>query len=78
MLHGRAAVRLPVSLAPQLRRILFRLQEEVFTMNYIASERVEHLFMLYEKMHAPLAIVAKPKGRRSRRMAGGSRGKAAS
>ena len=64
----------PDLMPPKLRRAhqaLNRAVDRLYRAKGFASERerVEHLFMLYEKMHAPLAAAmkAKPKRRRARR-----------
>ena len=64
---------------PDLRKAhqaLDRAVDKLYRRSGFASERerVEHLFMLYEKMIAPLkaAMQAKPKQRRGRRKAIGS------
>ena len=64
----------PDLMPPNLRRVhlaLDRAVDRLYRAKGFASERerVEHLFMLYEKMRAPLAAVmqTKPKRRRTRR-----------
>ena len=64
----------PDLMPPNLRRAhqaIDRTMDRLYRRSGFASERerVEHLFMLYEKMRAPLAAVmkAKPKRRRARR-----------
>ena len=65
---------------PNLRRahqFLDRAVDRLYRAKGFASEheRVEHLFMLYEKMRAPLEALmkAKPKRRRVRRRSAGGR-----
>ena len=69
----------PDLMPPDLRKAhqaLDRAVDRLYRRSGFASERerVEHLFMLYEKMIAPLkaAMQAKPKQRRGRRKAIGS------
>ena len=80
-LHKRDdPARLPAGLVPRLRRILFRLQETAHQAidravdhlyrraRFVSeSERVEHLFKLYEKMRAPLKFGMKSKRQNRRR-----------
>ena len=70
----------PDLMPPNLRRAhqaLDRAVDRLYRRTGFASERdrVEHLFMLYEKMRAPLEAVmkAKPKRRRPRRRSAGGR-----
>ena len=61
----------PDLMPPNLRRahrLLDRTVDRLYRRAGFASERerVEHLFMLYEKMHAPLAAAAKNRRRRRR------------
>ena len=61
----------PDLMPPALRRAhqaLDRAVDRLYRKGGFASERerVEHLFMLYEKMRAPLEAAAKPKPRRRR------------
>ena len=62
----------PELMPPDLRRAhrtLDRAVDRLYRAKGFASERerVEHLFMLYEKMRAPLAAVMKAKPKRLRR-----------
>ena len=68
----------PDLMPPNLRRAhqsLDRAVDRLYRSKSFASEheRIEHLFMLYEKMRTPLAAVMKPKRRRTRRKSIGSR-----
>ena len=70
----------PDLMPPNLRRAhqaIDRTMDRLYRAKGFASERerVEHLFMLYEKMRAPLAAVmkAKPKRRPARRKPPGAR-----
>ena len=70
----------PNLMPPNLRkahRALDRAVDRLYRRKPFASERerAEHLFMLYEKMRAPLvaAMKAKPKRRRTRRKSTGGR-----
>ena len=70
----------PDLMPPNLRRahqFLDRAVDRLYRAKGFASEheRVEHLFMLYEKMRAPLEALmkAKPKRRRARRKPPGAR-----
>ena len=61
----------PDLMPPNLRRAhqaLDRAVDRLYRRNGFASERerVEHLFMLYEKMRAPLAVNTKKRVRRKR------------
>ncbi len=61
----------PDLMPPNLRRAhraLDRAVDRLYRRTGFASERerVEHLFMLYEKLHAPLTASTKSKGRRRR------------
>ena len=61
----------PVLMPPNLRRThqaLDRAVDRLYRRTGFASERerVEHLFMLYEKLHAPLTAETKANGRRRR------------
>ena len=67
----------PDLMPPNLRRAhqaLDRAVDRLYRSKGFASEheRIEHLFMLYEKMRTPLAAVMKPKRRRTRRKSIGS------
>ena len=67
----------PDLMPPNLRRAhqaLDRAVDRLYRAKGFASEheRVEHLFMLYEKMRAPLAAVMKSKRRRTRRKSPGA------
>ena len=75
-----AALYDPDLMPPNLRRahqFLDRAVDRLYRAKGFASEheRVEHLFMLYEKMRAPLEALmkAKPKRRRVRRRSAGGR-----
>ena len=62
----------PDLMPPDLRRAhqaLDRAVDRLYRCKGFATERerVEHLFMLYEKMRAPLEARMKPKARRRRR-----------
>ena len=62
----------PDLMPPNLRRAhraLDRVVDRLYRRNGFASERerVEHLFMLYEKMRAPVEIAARGKAKRRRR-----------
>ena len=62
----------PDLMPPNLRRAhqaLDRAVDKLYRRTGFASERerVEHLFMLYERMRAPLELAAKPKPKRRRR-----------
>ena len=70
----------PDLMPPNLRRahqVIDRTMDRLYRRTGFASERerVEHLFMLYEKMRAPLEALmkAKPKRRRARRRSAGGR-----
>ena len=70
----------PDLMPPNLRRAhqaIDRTMDRLYRRTGFASERerVEHLFMLYEKMRAPLEALmkAKPKRRRARRRSAGGR-----
>ena len=70
----------PDLMPPDLRRAhqaIDRTMDRLYRRTGFASERerVEHLFMLYEKMRAPLEALmkAKPKRRRPRRRSAGGR-----
>ena len=68
----------PNLMPPNLRRAhqsLDRAVDRLYRSKSFSSEhdRVEHLFMLYEKMRAPRLMKAKPKRRRVRRRSAGGR-----